>query len=152
MKKIFSIGTFGNVVEIEKDNTVEHNDMIATAFQDFFQNLSEEERKDDGAILFYWSNGGVVCKYLKNMLFLESYDEGENLDFILCIAPETITESQLKTFENQYFMRESTFGLCHLKGEKFAISTAKFDYQGLDAQLQTYCLNRIEEETHGKSR
>ncbi len=120
MKKVTAVGKYGNVVTKE-DNEKTHNDMIYDMFKDVLKPLVEAKENVEGDLINIWSNAGLVTKYLDMMIYLETIHDDAIINHPICIIPQTISESQLNYYEDNYLHSLDTFITLNYDGDIFKL-------------------------------
>ena len=122
MKKVTAVGKYGNVVmdEVEtKGEEITHDKMIYNMFKEVLQPLKEE--RVEGDLISIWPNAGLITKYLDMMIYLETTHDDAIINHPVCIIPNTISESQLTYYEDNYFHSIDTFIPLYYNGENFKL-------------------------------
>lgn len=118
MKRVTAVGSYGNIVTNE-DISKLHNDLVYEMFKDILEPIKVE--KVNGDLIQYWNNAGLITKYLGTMFYLEDIKENEIVNSVVCIIPETVSESQINYFENNYLNSLDTFIGIAFNGEEFKL-------------------------------
>ena len=123
MKRVISVGKYGNTVEKEDYEDKLHNKLIYEMFEEVLKTLPDEDL--NGEIIQYWKNAGLIVKYLEDMIYLEDIKEGEVTNSVVCIIPEKISESQMSYYEENYLNSLDTFIGVNYSNDEFKLLDGK---------------------------
>lgn len=136
MRRVTAVGQYGNVVMDEvatEGKEITHNEMLYNMFEELLKPLQGE--KVEGDLISIWPNAGLITKYLDMMVYLETTYDDAIVNHPVCIIPQTVSESQLNYYDENYLHSIDTFIPLYYNGEEFKLLG--------DSYLDSYELQNI---------